>query len=99
MCFYNNIKTLEKKTSTLIEDNLYTIDVNVIILQTRNQSNFSIRKLVVKINDIVLFISFSLLTFFILIDKYVKFCSFAKHVDQKPLKNFGEDLQEKRRYT
>ena len=64
MCFYNYIKTVEKKSPTLIEDNLYTIDVNVIILQTRNQSNFSIRKLVVKINDIVLFISFSLLTFF-----------------------------------
>ena len=63
MCFYNNIKTIEKKTPTLIEDNLYTIDVNVIILQTTNQSNFSIRKLVVKVNDIVLFISFSLLTF------------------------------------
>ena len=64
MCFYNNIKTLEKKTPTLIEDNLYTIDVNVIILQTANQSNFSIKKLVVKVNDIVLLISFSLLTFF-----------------------------------
>ena len=63
MCFYNNIKTLEKKT--LIEDNLYTIDVNVIILQTTNQSNFSIKKLVVKVNDIVLLISFSLLTFFL----------------------------------
>ena len=64
MCFYINIKTLEKKTPTLIEDNLYTIDVKVIILQTTNQSNFSIKKLVVKVNDIVLFISFSLLTFF-----------------------------------
>ena len=64
MCFYNNIKTLEKKTPTSIEDNLYTIDVNVIILQTKNQSNFSIKKLVVKVNDIVLLISFSLLTFF-----------------------------------
>ena len=64
MCFYNNIKILEKKTPTLIEDNLYTIDVNVIILQTTNQSNFSIKKLVVKVNDIVLFISFSLITFF-----------------------------------
>ena len=65
MCFYKNIKTLEKKTPTLIEDNLYTIDVNVIILQTTNQSNFSIKKLVVKVNDTVLFISFSLLTFFL----------------------------------
>ena len=64
MCFYNNIKTLEKKTPTLIEDNLYTIDVIVIILQTTNQSNFSFKKLVVKVNDIVLLISFSLLTFF-----------------------------------
>ena len=64
MCFYNNIKTLEKKTPTLIEDNLYTIDVNVIILQTTNQSTVSIKKLVVKVNDIVLLISFSLLTFF-----------------------------------
>ena len=63
MCFYNNIKTLEKKTPTLIEDNLYTIDANVIILQTRNQSNFSIRKIVVNISDILLFISFFLLTF------------------------------------
>ena len=42
MCFYNNIKTLEKKTPTLIEDNIHTIDVNVIILQTTNQSNFKI---------------------------------------------------------
>ena len=65
MCFYNNIKTLEKKTPTSIEDNLYTIDVNVIILQTTNQSNFSIKELVVKVNDIVLLISFSLLTFFL----------------------------------
>ena len=64
MCFYNNIKTLEKKTPTLIADNLYTIDVNVIILQSTNQSNFSIKKLVVKVNDTVLLISFSLLTFF-----------------------------------
>ena len=64
MCSYNNIKTLEKKTPNLIEDNLYTIDVNVIILQTTNQSNFSNKKLVVKLNDIVLLISFSLLTFF-----------------------------------
>ena len=64
MCFYNNIKTLEKKTPTLIEDNLYTIDVNVIILQTTNQSNFSFKKLVVKVNDIVLLISFSLLIYF-----------------------------------
>ena len=67
MCFYNNIKTLEKKTPTIIEDNLYTTDVNVIILQTTNQSNFSIRTLVVKVNDIVLFISFSLLTFFLIV--------------------------------
>ena len=64
MCFYNNIKTLGKKTPTLIEDNLYTIDVKVIILQTTDQSKFSIKKLVVKVNDIVLFISFSLLTLF-----------------------------------
>ena len=49
MCFYNNIKTVEKKAPTLIEDILYTIDVNVIIFQTRNQSNFSVRKIVVKI--------------------------------------------------
>ena len=65
MCFYNNIKPLEKKAPTIREDNLYTIDVNVIILQTTNQSNFIIKKLVVKVNDIVLFISFSLLTFFL----------------------------------
>ena len=64
MCFYNIIKTLEMKTPTIIEDNLYTIDVNMIILQTTNQSSFSIKKLVVKFNDIILFISFSLLTFF-----------------------------------
>ena len=64
MCFYNNIKVLEKKCPTLIEDNLYTIDVNVIILQSRIPTNFSFRKLVVKINDIVLFISFPFLTFF-----------------------------------
>ena len=65
MCFYNNFETLEKKTPTLIEDNLYTIDVNVIISQTTNESNFIIKKLVLKVNDIVLFISFSLLTFFL----------------------------------
>ena len=65
MCFYNNIKTLEKKTPTLNEDNLYTIDVYVIILQTTNQSNFGFMKFVVRVNDIVLFLSFSLLTFFL----------------------------------
>ena len=77
MCFYNNIKTLEKKTPTLIEDNFYTIDVKVIILQTTDQSKFSIKKLVVKVNDIVLFISFSLLTFFYfnrLIREILLFC-------------------------
>ena len=62
--YYNNIKTLEKKTPTIIEDNLYTIDVNLIILQRTNQSFFNIKKLVVKVNDIVFVISFSLLTFF-----------------------------------
>ena len=64
MCFYNLIKTLEKKTHTIIEDNLYTIDVNVTILQTTNQLKFSNKKFVVKINDIVLFILFSVFTFF-----------------------------------
>ena len=64
MCFYNNIKILEKKTPTIIEDNLYKIDFNVIILQTTNQSNLSIKKLVLKVNDIVLIISFSPLTYF-----------------------------------
>ena len=99
MCFCNNIKTLEKKTPTLIEDNLYTIDVNVIILQTTNQSNFSIKKLVVKVNDIVLLISFSLLTFFYFNRLIREILLIVKHVDQKPLTNIGEDLQEKRRYT
>ena len=65
MCFYNNIKSLEKKTLTIIEHNSYTIDVNVIMLQTNNQSNFNIKKLVVKVNEMVLFVSISLLTFFL----------------------------------
>ena len=65
MCFYNNIKSLEKKTLSIIEHNLYTIDVNVIMLQTNNQSNFNIKKLVVKVNEMVLFVSISLLTFFL----------------------------------
>ena len=64
MCFYNNVKTLQKKTPTIIEDNLYKIDINVIIVLTTNQSNYSIKKLVAKVNDIVLFISFSLLRIF-----------------------------------
>ena len=63
MCFYNNIETLEKNTPTTIEDNSYTIDVNVIILQTTNQSKFSINKLVVKVNDIVYFSPFSFIFF------------------------------------
>ena len=64
MCFYNNIKVLEKKSTTIIEDNLYTIEFYVIILQTTSQSNFSMKNCVVKVNDIVLFISFCLLTLF-----------------------------------
>ena len=68
MFFYINIKTLENKTPSINEDNLYTIDVKVIISQTTNQSNLSIKKLVVNVMDIVLFISFSLLTFFLLIE-------------------------------
>ena len=68
MCFYNNIETLEKNTPTTIEVNLYTIDVNVIILQPTNQSKFSITKLVVKVNDIVFSSPFFQHFFFILID-------------------------------
>ena len=63
MCFYNNIKTLEKKTPTIIEDNLYTTNLYFILLQRTNQTNFNIKKLVVKVNNIILFISFSFLTF------------------------------------
>ena len=38
MCFYNNIKTLEKKILTTIEDDLYTNDGNVIKLETNQTS-------------------------------------------------------------
>ena len=59
MCFYNNYKTLEKTTLTIVETNVYTNDFNNVILQTTNQSNFSIKKIVVKINDIVFLTLFS----------------------------------------
>ena len=64
MCFYKNFQTLEKKTPTIIEDNLYTIEVKVIILPMTHQQNFRIKKPVVKFNDIVLFTSFYLFKLF-----------------------------------
>ena len=63
----------------------------MIKLQTTNHSKFSIMKLVVKCDDIVLFTSLSLLPFFIFIDYYDEIWLFKKHVDQKPLTKFGED--------
>ena len=45
MCFYNNINTLEKKTPTIIEDNIYTIDVKVNILQFKTNQILVLKNL------------------------------------------------------
>ena len=74
MCFYNKIKTLEKKTPTIIGDNLNTTDNNVIILQTTNQLNFSSKKLVVKVNFVHIIFLFNIFYFKRIICETLLFC-------------------------
>ena len=64
MCFQNNQREIKKKFSSVIEEQVYVVQPNVVVIEPPFQSDFSFRNLNLKINDIILCIAFSILIFF-----------------------------------
>ena len=64
MCFQHNQWEIKKKFASIIEEQVYVVQLNVVVLEPSIQSDFSFRNLILKINDIILYIAFSILIFF-----------------------------------
>ena len=64
MCFQHNQREIKKKFPSIIEEQVYVVQLNVVVIEPLIQSDFSFRNLILKINDIILRIAFSILIFF-----------------------------------
>ena len=64
MCFQHNHREIKKKFPSVIEEQVYVVQHNVVVIEPLIQSDFSFRNLILKINDIILCIAFSILIFF-----------------------------------
>ena len=95
MCFQHNRSEIKKKFPSIIEEQVYVVQLNVVVIEPPTQTDFSFRNLILKINDFILCIAFSI--FFILTEFYLRPYSFVKNVDQKSLITFGKILQKKGR--
>ena len=98
MCFQNNQREIKKRFPSVIEEKLDVVQLKVVVIELPFQTDFSFRNLMLKINDIILCIAFSILIFLyvnrVFIDT-VFIC--AKKVDQESLTTFGKNLQKKGR--
>ena len=93
MCFQNNQREIKKKFPSVIEEQVYVVQLNVVVvIEPPFQSDFSFRNLILKINDIILCIAF--LFFFLLCQQgfFLILYSFVKNVDQESLTTFGKNL-------
>ena len=63
MCFQHNKREIKKKFPSIIEEQVYVVQLNVVVIETPAQSDFSFRNLNLKINDFILCIVFSILIF------------------------------------
>ena len=95
MCFQHNQTEIQKKFPSFIEEQVYVVQLNVVVIEPLIQSDFSFRNLILKINDIILCMTFSILFSFILTEFYLILYSFVKKVDQESLTTFGKDLKKK----
>ena len=64
MCFQHNKREIKKKFPSIIEEQVYVVQLNVVVIEPPAQSGFSFRNLILKINDFILCIVFSILIFF-----------------------------------
>ena len=64
MCFQHNKREIKKKFPSTIEEQVYVVQLNVVVIEPPTQSDFSFRNLILKINDFILCIAFSILIFF-----------------------------------
>ena len=64
MCFQHNKREIKKKFPSTIEEQVYVVQLNVVVIEPPAQSDFSFRNLILKINEFILCISFSILIFF-----------------------------------
>ena len=64
MCFYNNVKEYENKYSSTLQEQIFTVQLNVNVWESLNQSNSRIRKTILKINDFIYCNCFLIFTFF-----------------------------------
>ena len=64
MCFYNNVKDVENKYSSILHEQIFTLQLNVIVLEPLNQSKSRIKEIILKINDFILCNCFLILIFF-----------------------------------
>ena len=51
MCFYNNVKDVENKCSSTLQEQIFTVQLNVIVLEPLNQSKSRVKETTLKIND------------------------------------------------
>ena len=64
MCFYNNVKDVENKYSSILHEQIFTLQLNVIVLEPLNQSKSRVKEIILKINDFILCNCFLILIFF-----------------------------------
>ena len=64
MCFYNNVKDVENKYSSILQEQIFTVQLNVIVLELLSQSKSRVKETILKINDFVLCNCFLILNFF-----------------------------------
>ena len=64
MCFQHKQREIRKNLSSVIEEQVYVVQLNVVVIEPAFQSDVSFRNLILEINDIILCIAFSILIFF-----------------------------------
>ena len=57
-------REIKKKFPSIIEEQVYVVQLNFVVIEPPAQSDFSFRNLILKINDFILCIAFSTLIFF-----------------------------------
>ena len=64
MCFQHNKREIKKKFPSIIEEQVYVVQLNVVVIEPPAQSDFSFRNLILKISNFILCIAFPILIFF-----------------------------------
>ena len=62
--FHNNVEVVANKYSSIIQEQLFTVQPNVFVFEPLNQSKSRVKETILKINDFVLCNCFLILSFF-----------------------------------